>query len=79
MYTRKTMLKEKVIRVLADNFRLYERAGLTKQSVTCSILLWELVGLRMAKFDNRNHMEVYNPKNHSTEYRFDMKTGEEII
>lgn len=79
MYTKKTMLKEKVIRVLADNFRLYEGTDKKQQAVTCSILLWELVGLRMCRFGNNDCMEVYNPTNHTTEFRFNMKTGEEIL
>ena len=79
MYDRKTMDKEKIVRVVAENYRLCMNTKKNETAVMCSIILWELVGLRICMSHGGSEVEVYNPETFRSEYRFNSDTGKEII
>ena len=79
MYCRKTMDKEKVVRVLAENYRLCMNTKKNEMAVMCSVILWELIGLRICMSGGGSKVEVYDPKTFRSEWRFNSDTGKEIV
>ena len=79
MYVRRTIQRKKIIEVLVDNYKLFEGAGQSEQASMCSILSWELIGLRICMSCGGSEIHVYNPTSHKTELKFDSRTGREII
>ena len=78
MYDRKTIDKEEIVKVIADNYRLSISTRKDEVATMCSVTLFELVGLRLCMSCGGSEVQVYNPETLRSEYRFDSSTGEEI-
>ena len=79
VYSRKTISKEKVIEQLAEEYGLQTKMGEHDKARLCSIILYNIMGLRICLSSTRKEVTVFNCKNYQTEYRFNFNTGEEII
>ena len=79
MYWRKTISKEKVIKQLAEEYRLQMRMEEHDKARLCSIILYNIMSLRICLSSRGKEVTVFNCQNFQTEYRFDSDTGEEII